>query len=1393
MSGDRETRVLYRAIADFTAVTRAARRARREIRDLRAEEARLNAQSAAANSASAARQTTNANAAATRATNTNTTATRNNTQQVVQNTAATVRQGAAARATARANQTAANAIGNTGRAARRAATTMNNTGTAARRMAQGVANGNTEVGRLRGSLNRVVPPLQRVFNAMDRLGRWRPRLVPPFIALIPAIAGVLALINPLVAGLGSVGGLAIGFASSLGRVGGAALAIIPALSTIVSLIAAMKTAMGGVGDVFSAFSSAQKAERSSRGAGGGGAATKMSELTLQERITRANERYRRSVQDVKFASDDLNEARKDYIRRLQDLQRAVDNAGLTEMRAAADVQLALEEYKRTMADPNASQGDRMAAEADYLEALEKQKEVSEDNKKNANDLNKMKEDGIEGDRDVIMAQRRVEDAVNAVRDAEIDLINTRSGANDPSGIGGAAAADPWEEFNRLMQDLSPSARSVVEQLLAMQDAWKKLKTNVQEAFFSQFVGDIEKLYDILPSLESMLTNTATAAGDFVSNLIELITSPEWQEDLIIIGEGNVPIIENFGDGVLYLLDMFKDLIIIVQPFLEALSEGFRDGAENLRDMVEEARETGSLGKWLMGDETSKGVLGTLGDWWQIIKNIFKTISNYSGAAEEFSNWLTDGLLAKTESWLKSSEDATKEDSPFKVWLENIKPLLSELSGLFGDFFGWFARESANTDNIDQMIDILDSLRTDLGPALADLFDRLRDAEIGPKFVDALTKIVDIIAKLADSGATDAFFTTLNALLDFIDKILENPAAASIIGTLATAFATFAAISFVAKFTGIENLISWLLALAAGGTGLPGLLGRIFGAFGKGAGAGGAVPRRGMPGTGGGAYLPQRAGAGRGGRGATPKHGPATPRRAAPRGIGRLFPAVLGGAGSPVAGATAAKGGPLGKLGTTLGKAGGLLGKGVKVLAGPVGFLASLGGTIAGEAIAGSAPEGAAGASQRVGGSILSGAASGAGFGAMAGSFLGPVGTAVGAGVGGIAGGVSGFFSASAEDRDIFIEETTTALTNFFTQTVPGVVTDIWDSMKPFGTWLGEQWDKAVEWFQNLPETASRQIGELWGQTKTIGTWLGEQWDNAVQWFTDLPYNTGVAIGEMWRDLQDFGGWLGEQWDNAVEWFQKLPERVGNYAERVWDHLQNFGGWLGEQWNNAVEWFRNLPENAANAVGNLWNGIKGIGAWLSEQGDKLVQWAKELPGRIAAAATKPVEDFVRGIHDGATGQKRTFGGGGRTVFKNSGGSVPGTGNGDIVPAMLTPGEFVVRKAITSKVGAENLARFNSGVMSFSELLAKVAPQEERKTGKAPKVSYFNAGGLVPSLPSNSTNFGGGGPRNFPPPPGYPDFGRGGITVEKIEINNPVGETSEQSLHSAVRKLDYVYGG
>lgn len=58
----------------------------------------------------------------------------------------------------------------------------------------------------------------------------------------------------------------------------------------------------------------------------------------------------------------------------------------------------------------------------------------------------------------------------------------------------------------------------------------------------------------------------------------------------------------------------------------------------------------------------------------------------------------------------------------------------------------------------------------------------------------------------------------------------------------------------------------------------------------------------------------------------------------------------------------------------------------------------------------------------------------------------------------------------------------------------------------------------------------------------------------------------------------------------------------------------------------------------------------------------------------------------GRADGRTGGADLFGGGGKVRGFNRGGWVPGSGSGDTVPAMLQPGEFVIRKSAAQAMGS-----------------------------------------------------------------------------------------------------------
>lgn len=85
----------------------------------------------------------------------------------------------------------------------------------------------------------------------------------------------------------------------------------------------------------------------------------------------------------------------------------------------------------------------------------------------------------------------------------------------------------------------------------------------------------------------------------------------------------------------------------------------------------------------------------------------------------------------------------------------------------------------------------------------------------------------------------------------------------------------------------------------------------------------------------------------------------------------------------------------------------------------------------------------------------------------------------------------------------------------------------------------------------------------------------------------------------------------------------------------------------------------------------------------------------LPMLLTLATIKigsSIGEYSRNFMSGFSGKPKGKSGGGVIGFAR-GGFVPGSGSGDTIPAMLEPGEFVIRKKAVDTLGASNLHRMN----------------------------------------------------------------------------------------------------
>ena len=113
------------------------------------------------------------------------------------------------------------------------------------------------------------------------------------------------------------------------------------------------------------------------------------------------------------------------------------------------------------------------------------------------------------------------------------------------------------------------------------------------------------------------------------------------------------------------------------------------------------------------------------------------------------------------------------------------------------------------------------------------------------------------------------------------------------------------------------------------------------------------------------------------------------------------------------------------------------------------------------------------------------------------------------------------------------------------------------------------------------------------------------------------------------------------------------------------------------------------EQAKRAEGQQLAGILGAaGAGAAEMAEMAVD-AKLVVIKTQGLKLEEARTAAGMASGGVVGKNQ----GGKIQAFASGGSVPGTGNRDTVPAMLTPGEFVIRKSSVSKIGADTLAAMN----------------------------------------------------------------------------------------------------
>jgi hypothetical protein len=265
------------------------------------------------------------------------------------------------------------------------------------------------------------------------------------------------------------------------------------------------------------------------------------------------------------AQKELVKAREDELKRIRDIQIALNRAHVTEARALDDVKNAQLELAdaRKLNSPRAETEAQLRldeANATLLEAQARTKDLAAEKKK----ADKV---GVEGSDQVLAAQERL-----------IDAQDRLAASQQKMGGGAAAQATAFSK-------LSTSAQLFVTALVKAKDALAPVAKGIQEAFFAGSAPLIQPIVDNIKELQPELNRVAAGFGKIFQEFLKFLGSPEAKTALDSILTGLAEFLEAVGPSIGPLLKAFADLAGQAGEFGGELGGVVADALMNIADFV----------------------------------------------------------------------------------------------------------------------------------------------------------------------------------------------------------------------------------------------------------------------------------------------------------------------------------------------------------------------------------------------------------------------------------------------------------------------------------------------------------------------------------------------------------------------------------------------------------------------------------------------------------------------------------------------------------------------------------------------------------------------------------------------------------------------------------------
>jgi hypothetical protein len=355
----------------------------------------------------------------------------------------------------------------------------------------------------------------------------------------------------------------------------------------------------------------------------------------------ADRDYREAMEAQRTARLALNEAYRQAVRDLADLNSQVQKNALDQRQARLDEIEAKEALDKIIANPRATKDEREQATITYERRVLQIQDLRRKSAELAEQADKANKAGVEGSEAVAEAKtdvRRADEAAakaaaaqakaqkalkeeqiaapKAIAEAEASLRNLRMDIakeqrSDQRAIAAAqrqiaaanrqlaqsytsaatAGGDALDTLRDKMADLSPAGREFVYFLdQVMRPAMDRLQKAAQEGLFPGLTEGLNELISSgrLDAFADFVYNVADAMGDSFAYAVEQLSDPVWKQFFGYIGQTAGPVIRgatevamNFAKGLAGIMNALTGFNAGMGSGLIAFSEGFARWAEKL--------------------------------------------------------------------------------------------------------------------------------------------------------------------------------------------------------------------------------------------------------------------------------------------------------------------------------------------------------------------------------------------------------------------------------------------------------------------------------------------------------------------------------------------------------------------------------------------------------------------------------------------------------------------------------------------------------------------------------------------------------------------------------------------------------------------------------------------